>query len=141
MPDFLANALTWPQNYTAALAVQTAYEMGIRPLVFLQDDAQPTDAWTQEDKKLLMAWTILTKETCGECGQPLWICRSDNNNLTFSVRKGMCYSKLAMEKWKETNAGKNIKAGEVPYVMPQRYDEEIPLPTRMDYLRQLSEDE
>jgi hypothetical protein len=141
MPDFLADALTWPQNYRAAIAVQTAYDMGVPPLTFLKDDSQPTDKWTDADKKLLMAWTILQKETCQECGQPLWICRSNNNNLTFSVRKGLCYAKLAMEKWKDTSAGKNTKPGEVPYVLPSRYDETLPLPSRRDYLQQLAEDE
>lgn len=140
MPDFLADALTWPSNYAAALAVQTAYETGIRPLVFLQEDAQPTDPWTSYDKKLLLAWTILQKETCTECGQPLWICRSDNNNLTFSVRKDMCYAKLAMEKWRKSKAGENVKPGEVPYTVPVQYDKTKPLPLRTEWLEQLQEE-
>lgn len=140
MPDFLANALTWPQNYNAALAVQTAYEMGIRPLTFILPNAQPDEPWTMVDKKLLLAWTILQKETCGECGQPLWICRSSNNNITFSVRKGLCYAKLAMEKWQDSTAGKNIKAGETPYTLPSRYDETKPWPTRTEWLQELQED-
>lgn len=141
MPDFLADALTWPQNYSSAIAVQTAYEMGIRPLTFLVKNAQPTEPWTQADKRLLMAWTILQKESCQECGQPIWICRSSNNNLTFSVRKGLCYAKLAMKKWSDSPAGKKMGDGDVPYVIPKRYDEDIPLPSRRDYLAQLSEDE
>lgn len=140
MPDFLADALTWPSNYTAALAVETAYKMGVRPLTFLQADAQPTEPWTTHDKKLLMAWTILQKETCGECGQPLWICRSSDNNLTFSVRKGMCYAKAAMEKWRESAAGKKTKPGETPYTVPSRYNEELPLPTRSKWMEELQED-
>lgn len=110
-------------------------------MVFLMERKQPSDPWTAIDKKLLTAWTVLQKETCGECGQPLWICRSNNNNLTFSVRKGMCYAKLAMEKWRDTPGGKEPKKGEVPYVIPSRFDEDIPLPSRMDYLEQLAEDE
>lgn len=141
MPDFLADSLTWPQNYSAALAVQTAYEMGVPPMTFLKEESQPTDQWTPADKRLLMAWTILQKETCQECGQPLWICRSNNKNLSFSVRKGMCYAKLEMEKWRESTAGKNMKNGEVPYVIPRRYNEAEPLPSRRDYLAQLAEDE
>lgn len=139
MPGFLADALTWPQNYNAALGVQTAYELGVRPLTFL-NDSQPTDPWTIADKKLLMAWTILQKETCHECGNPLWICRSSDNNLSFSVRKGMCYAKLAMDKWRESKAGKNMKDGETPYTVPVRYDEELPLPTRSEWIKEMQED-
>lgn len=140
MPDFLADALTWPHNYSANLAVQTAYEMGVRPLTFLLEEAQPTDPWTVYDKKLLLAWTILNKETCGECGQPLWVCRSNDNNLGFSVKKGLCYSKREMHKWKESQAGKNAKDYESPYVVPTRYDESIPLPTRQSWLEELTEE-
>lgn len=140
MPDFLADALTWPHNYNAHLAVETAYNMGVRPLTFLLEDAQPTDPWTVYDKKLLMAWTTLQKETCNECGQPLWICRSSDPNLGFSVRKGLCYSKREMHKWSESAAGKAAKDYETPYTVPTRYDENIPLPTRAMWIKELTEE-
>lgn len=140
MPDFLAEALTWPQNYKHALGVQTAYEMGVRPLTFILKDAQPDEPWTEADKKLLLAWTILQKELCAECGNPLWICRSDDQNVSFSVRKGHCYAKAKVEAWRESPAGKNLKKGEVPYVVATRYNEKKPFPSRSDYLAQLEED-
>lgn len=141
MPDFLAEALTWPQNYSYALAVETAYKTGIRPLTFIVKDAQPDEPWTDADKKLMLAWTILERETCSECNQPLWICRSEDNNLGFSVRKGMCYAKKEVEEWQKKPAGKNIKAGEVPYVVPVKvYDKTKSFPRRSDYFKQLEEE-
>lgn len=108
-------------------------------MTFLNDDAQPTDPWTPQDKKLLMAWTILQKETCNECGQPIWICRSSNNNVTFAVRKGVCYSKMAMEKWTKDRKDKP-KPGETAYTIVSLIDETKPLPTRAEYLMELNED-
>lgn len=140
MPDFLADALTWPHNYPALLAVETAYKMGVRPLTFMLDDAQPNEKWTVYDKKLLMAWTILDKETCTECGQPLWICRSSDSNLGFSVRKGLCYAKKAMHDWRESAEGKRAKEWETPYTVPSRYDETTPLPTRRAWMEELAEE-
>jgi len=140
MPGFLADALSQPLNYKAALAVETAYQTGIAPSVFLYDNRQPSDPWTKEDKKLLVAWTILQKETCQECGQPLWICRSNNKELTFSVKKTICYAKAEMEKWDKKH-GKDLKPGEIPYVLPRMLDEADPLPGRQEYLEQLVEDE
>lgn len=114
--------------------------MGIPPLSLILPDTQPTDKWTIADKNLVMAWTILEKETCQECGKPLWICRSSDSNLAFSVRKGMCYAKLAMEKHRETPAGKDPKKGETQYVVSTRFDEELPLPSRRNYLEELADD-
>lgn len=120
MPGFLAEVLTWPNNYGFTIAVQTAMELQLPPTVLLTDK-QPTEGWSRADKKLAIAWTILKKETCNQCGQPLWICRSSNKNLTFSVRKGVCYAKAELDKWEKKN-GKDLKPGEAPYVMPKMYN-------------------
>lgn len=140
MPDFLAEALTWPKNYTSMLAVQTAMDMKLPPTLMLLDKKQPTDPWTQQDKKLAVAWTILNKETCKECGNPLWICRSENKYLGFKVQKAHCYAKAELQKWEGSAAGKNLKPGDYPYVVPKMYDKEMSLPTRSEYIEQLIED-
>jgi hypothetical protein len=110
--------------------------------VFIDEEAQPDAKWTMMDKKLLMSWKIMEHETCGSCGQPLWICRSDSNNLSFAVRTKTCYAKAAMDKWEESPAGKKTleKPGITPYIEPTRYDESIPLPTRLDWYKQLEEE-
>lgn len=142
MPDFLADALSYPQNSVTRLAVETAFKMGIRPQTFMSNTAQPGEPWDKMDKKLLLAWTLLEQESCGECGQPLWVCRSDSNNLSFSVRTKTCYAKMAMDTWRDSTAGKKAmeRPGVVPFVIPTRYDESIPLPTRTDWYKQLEEE-
>lgn len=139
MPDFLADALTWPHNYTYALALETAMTWRVRPLSMIVENAQPNDAWSNLDRKLALSWTIMQHETCQQCGQPLWICRSDNINLGFSVRTSVCYAKMQVEKWQETAKGKNIGKGEYPYVVPRMLNDEE-LPSRADYIKQLNED-
>lgn len=137
MPDFLAEVLTWSNNYYNAIAVQTAYELGLPPTSFL-GDKQPSEEWSREDKKLAMAWTILQKETCQKCGQPLWICRSSNKNILFRVRKATCYAAAELEKKQDDKRFKLAK-GEYAYAVPYTLDES-PLPSRRDYLESLSED-
>lgn len=140
MPGFLAEVLTWGHNFQYTLAVETAMELHLPPTVFIIPDRQPTDGWSDADKKLALAWTILKKETCGKCGQPLWICRSNNKNLSFKIRTDICYASMALEKWQESSRGKKLKKGESPYIVPSMYREDEKLPTRRDYQKQLEED-
>ena len=139
MPGFLAEVLTWPSNHGVALAVQTAMDLHMPPSMFILTDKQPTDPWTQVDKKLALAWTVLQRETCKQCGQPLWICRSSERDLGFSVRTDVCYASAELEKWKTTKRASSLKKGEHPYVVAQMRKDEQPMPTRKRYLLELSE--
>ena len=139
MPDFLAEVLTWPKNYSYALAVQTAMEWKLPPTVMLQTGKQPTEGWSREDKKLAMAWTIMEKETCSQCGKPLWICRSSSKDLLFKVKKDVCYASRELEKWQDTKAGKDLKKGERAYVVAEMRLPEQKMPTRREYLEELAE--
>jgi len=138
MPDFLAEVLTWPGNYEYAIAVETAKEWGVPPTLFILEDRKPNEGWTAYDKKLALAWTVLQKETCGICSQPLWICRSSNKNLTFSIRTDVCYASRDLEKFKKSQRGKNLKDGEYPYIVPKMYDDSR-LPSRREWLEELAE--
>lgn len=138
MPDFLAEVLTWPKSYTYALAVETAMNNSVPPTTFILKDKQPSDGWSSADKKLAVAWTVLNKEICKTCGNPLWICRSSDKNLLFSVRKDTCYAKAELERWEKKNKTP-LKPGEYPYVVPSMRHDEDPLPRRAAYLAELQE--
>jgi hypothetical protein len=103
-------------------------------------DRQPEDGWSKADKKLAIAWTILQRETCRECGQPLWICRSSNKNLLFSVRTDLCYAKAELEKWQDGPRAKKLKRGEHPYISAKMRNEKDPMPSRLTYLEELAEE-
>lgn len=140
MPDFLAEVLTWNHNYGNLMAVQTAVKMGLPPTSFLTDK-DPSEGWSREDKKLAIALTILEKETCSKCGQPIWICRSSDKNLLFKVRKTTCYATAEYEKEQKNNEKRKVvlKPGEYMYVLPYMLDGSN-LPSRRAYLDSLAED-
>lgn len=138
MPDFLAEVLTWNNNYYNLIAVQTAVKMGLPPTSFLTDK-DPSAGWSREDKKLAMALTVLERETCNQCGQPLWICRSDNKNLLFKVKKATCYAAREHKKFSDSKQGQNLRPGEYSYTVPFMLNDE-PLPSRREYLISLNED-
>lgn len=137
MPDFLAEVLTWPHNYYNNVAVETAMKWGIPPTSLLSD-GDTTSSWSRADKKLAMAYTILNRETCRKCGQPLWICRSTNKDLTFHPRKDKCFATEEFEKYSESKNGKNLKKGEYIYVTPEM-PEGMPLPSRKEYFESLDD--
>lgn len=137
MPDFLAEALTWPKNYNYAIAIETAINLHLPPSMMIIEKKQLSDGWSKVDKKLAMAWTVLQKETCKECGQPLWICRSSDKNLYFSVQKGLCYAKAEIDKWQDKSSNK-LRDGEYPYVVPKTHGDKMP--TRKQYYDELMEE-
>lgn len=138
MPGFLAEVLTWNKNYYNLIAVQTAVKMSLPPTSFILNK-DPSEGWSREDKKLAMALTILEKETCQKCGQPLWICRSDNRNLLFKVKRDTCYATAELEKDQKKKQRKELKPGEYEYVVPfMRPDG--PFPSRKEYLTAMNED-
>lgn len=140
MPGFLAEVLTWPRNYYSAVAVETAVKMGIPPTSLLSE-SQPSDPWSRADKKLALAYTILQRETCAKCGQPLWVCRSTNPELTFKAKKAVCFASQELEKYAESKNGKTLKKGEYIYAVPVLgYDETKPLPSRREYFESLADE-
>lgn len=138
MPDFLAEVLTWNKNYYNLMAVQTAVNMSLRPTGFITD-GPVNGEWSREDKKLAMALTVLEKETCSKCGQPLWICRSDNKNLLFKVKRDTCYASAELEKVTKAKSHKELKNGEYEYTVPYMRPDG-PLPSRKEYLTAVNED-
>lgn len=115
--------------------MEAALELKLAPTLFLYNEKQPDDAWDQTDKKLAVAMHILNKQTCPKCGQPLWICRSDDRNLTFKVKKGICHASKALEDKQNADekAKRKLKNGEFYYSVPDMLFGN-PFPTRAEWL-------
>lgn len=84
---------------------------------------QPSDPWTRGDFKLLEAYQTLEDERCGDCGQPTWLCHSEQQDLQWEVRTQTCYAAKELDKWREKESKKKGKdkrpdAGLNPYVVP-----------------------
>lgn len=103
---------------------------------------QPTDPWNKFDFMLVEALQILEDETCGKCGNPIWICRNEAAaHVGFKVKTSVCHASAEMEKWqekKEKNKSSKKSYGELPYILPYTYDDS-PMPTRKSYYQSLSD--
>jgi hypothetical protein len=139
MPDFLADVLSQPRNGGYALAVKTAMELHLPPTMMIYD-ARTTTEWRPEDKKLAMAYTLLEQERCTFCGLPTWVCRSNNNQLDFSIGTTVCYGEAELNSKANKRAAEKLTPGEHQYIIPRMLDGN-PLPTRAAYMRQLAEEE
>lgn len=125
-------------------SIEAALELRMPPTTLIYTERQPGDDWTDFDKKLAVAAHILKKQTCPKCGQPMWICRSDDSNLDFRVRTATCYSSKALEearkkREKSNQKNKELKLGEFEYVEPvMLFDAKMP--TRQEWLKTLQEE-
>lgn len=81
---------------------------------------QPTDPWTDADFRLLEAYQILQDETCGNCGHPIWLCRS--NEVLWAVRSATCQAERTVAEWRDGRTDKDgkstVKEGTHPYSVP-----------------------
>lgn len=69
---------------------------------------QPNSPWESLDFKLIEAYQIMQDEICPNCGQPVWLCRSDDERILWKVDNDVCYATRALEeqRWERDNAGK-----------------------------------
>jgi hypothetical protein len=112
----------------------------VRPSAIVYGKSANQD-WDALDRALIEAYQILEDERCPECGQPTWICRNDDPNIQFEIKKDVCYAKRALEEKNADlkdikNAKDRAKAkaswGAIEYPTPFTLDES-PLPTRKEY--------
>lgn len=108
---------------------------------------QPNEPWTEYDFKILEAYQILQDETCNQCGNPVWLCHSEDNRLEFKAVHSTCFATkahLAAEDSKKKSgekADKKEKAswGRTTYMKPYIVQNaEGDLPTRWDYYNSLT---
>lgn len=114
---------------------------------------QPTDPWKPVDFALLEAVQIIEQETCGGCGNPIWLCNSKDRDVIMTVRSRLCTGEQALEAHKNKNIkdAKDRKEGRkksgewgvnyftVPELHPQAEREE--LPGRIEYLKEMAKQE
>ena len=143
MPDFLAEVLTWSENFYINVAIETALKLNQPPIGFI-NDSLGGDEWTWLDKRLAVAFNLMNKEVCESCGKPIWICRNDDRNIDFSVRVAKCYAKEALERDEESRSKRKngkLKKGEYLYVVPiQVNGQELPKGLRSQYFNSLAEE-
>lgn len=84
---------------------------------------------------------MIEDEKCPQCGQPVWLCRSTDKDLSWTVKESICYASRAKEE-KEANRNKKSRRekisasersswGRIEYSVPRTMNTE--LPTRKDF--------
>lgn len=134
MPDFVAEALTWEANRHYVAALKTARAWGVPPLSILTGSEQ---GWTQLNRLLATALTIMEEETCKNCNTPLWWAYSTDNRVQFNVSTTVCYGCAKLDETKngvskDGKAKKELKPGEMLYVKPYNVVAGEKLPSRHD---------
>ena len=105
---------------------------------------QPKKKWSVWDFALVEAFQTLEDEKCSQCGNPVWLCRSNSNKFTFKVKKETCYATKALENYKDSNKPAKERAksserkdwGNFYYTEPEKMPFEDEMPTRDDFLRE-----
>ena len=105
---------------------------------------QPKKKWTNWDFALVEAFQTLEDEKCSQCGNPVWLCRSNSNKFTFKVHNETCYATKALEQHKDGKRPAKDRAkaadrkdwGNFYYTTPEPLPFEDGLPTREDFLRE-----
>lgn len=103
------------------------------------------------DYKLLEAYQIMDDETCGQCGNPIWLCRSTSNDIEWTVQSSTCYATKRVEEKRDSKRDKDHKAKAkeradwgvseypTPRVIKPRAEKGATMPTRADYYESLTE--
>lgn len=135
--------LSQPQNQHVIRKIRAALNAKIRPSALVYGEAVEKP-WSTKDKMLVEAYQILEDEKCPECGNPIWICRNEDSNIQFKVRKTTCYGKRRMDEHrtdlKSMSTKEKNKArqdwGKIEWPEPFTLDE-TPLPTRREFFERL----
>lgn len=117
-------------------AIKSSLALGLRPSAHILALKEPRSKWTPNDHNIAEAFQSLQDEICPQCGKPVWICRSRDNSLRFTVQTDVCRVTAATDNPK---LKKKLKAGEFLYAIPKMFGGK-PLPTRDQYYESLAEE-
>lgn len=118
--------------------IRLAIENQMRPSAVLYREPDPYTGWTDLDYSFVQAYQVIKDEQCPKCGNPVWLCRSTDSNIDWSVDSVTCYASRAIEgkRYREDNPGKQPDASTrknwgMEYVArPVPIRKDVPLPTR-----------
>lgn len=122
--------------------IRIALKNQMRPTAVLYREPDPYSEWSDLDYSFLQAYQVIEDETCHKCGNPIWLCRSSDNNIDWSVDTTTCYASKAIDakRYREDNPTKQPDSatrrrwGTEYTAKPQPIRKDIPLPTRSDYM-------
>jgi len=143
MPDFLAEALTWPQNYSCYVGLRTALTWSTPPTQILLDlyETKFGKRFTKLlDRRLKLAYQILQDETCSRCGVVSWHGRSTNNVVQFKIEQSVCEGCAAVDtdqKERSKDKHKEDTPGATRYAQVEHAFPGERLPGRDDWIQEM----
>lgn len=127
--------------------IKASITAGIRPCAMIFHE-QPTDDWTPFDFMLIEAYQMLQDEICPKCGHPVWLCRSNSQNVAFRVTGAVCQAERSLREYEDQKKSRDKRASKIdkqewgvfyytsPFV-PQNI--EGGLPTREQFYTEMAE--
>ena len=128
MPGFLAGELWKPENRHYHTALKAAATNGVPPTLFLKPDKTDSRYWSDQDKRLALAWQTYQDELCKNCGTPVWLGHSADNTIQFEDALTTCYGCQHLQT--KNKEEKELPEGSTRYVKPVPASEEDQLPSR-----------
>lgn len=119
--------------------IKLSIENKMRPTAVIYREPDPYSDWSDLDYKLVQAYHTLKEEICPKCGNPLWLCRSTDSNIDWSIDSTTCYASRAIEErrfrddngaTKQPTAQDRAKWGTDYFARAVPIRKDIPLPTR-----------
>lgn len=124
------------QNIRYMSRIKSALEHHQRPTAALLELPDPNAGWTSHDYRIQEAVSILDKEICKTCSNPVWLCHSTDNRIDFEVRIGTCYAQAELKDYEENKSNADLNNGEYPYAVAVGVENEDgsrdPLPSRRE---------
>lgn len=113
-----------------------------RPTAALLEESDPFSGWTSLDYRLQEAMSIMEKEICKTCGNPVWLCHSADNRIDFEIKVGACFADAELKDYEKTHPGEpELESGEYRYAIPVGIENEDgsrdPLPSRSEAMQSL----
>lgn len=128
----------WDRNIRYISRLRSAVEMRQRPTAALLELSDPFTGWTPHDYRLQEALSIIEKEKCQTCGNPVWLCHSADNSIDFEIEVGACYAKAELEDYEEKPGVEKLEPGQYRYAKAVGIKNEDgsydPLPRRFEAL-------
>ena len=122
--------------------IRLAIENKMRPTAIIYRDRDPYSEWSDLDYNLVHAYQSYKDELCPKCGNPVWLCRSTDPSIDWSVDTTTCYASQAIEarRFRDDNPSKQPDAatrkkwGSDYYAVAKPIRPDQTLPTRADFI-------
>lgn len=112
-----------------------------RPTAALLELDDPYSGWTSHDYRLQEALSIIEKEVCKTCQNPVWLCHSASNLIDFDIRVGACYADAELKDYEKLHPDAELETGQYRYAVAVGLENEDgtrdPLPSRREAMEQI----